>query len=68
VCVSDLCRREAEIEIPTGSLTSEASNLTCTCGSELKKVYSKPTFAKLSKAEGVERFRELVSEGLLGKR
>jgi hypothetical protein len=55
VCVSRICRREIEIEIPLGGRAGETSNPTCTCGAEMKKVYSPPVFQKLSKSQAIQR-------------
>jgi len=42
VCQSKACRREIEIEIPPPREAGKISNPRCTCGSEMKKPYSKP--------------------------
>ena len=56
VCLSENCRREIDIEVPPGSRAGEASNPACTCGAEMKKVYSAPVFEELSKTEAIQRF------------
>lgn len=62
VCVSTACRREAEIEIPLSDVDGQTSNPKCSyCGSEMKKVYTKPAFVKLSEAEAIQRFGDLLS-------
>jgi len=68
VCVSSLCRREVEIEIPPARPDSGTFHPICNCGSEMKKVYSKPSFLKLSMAEAMRRFGELVGEELSGNK
>ena len=55
VCQSWVCRRQAEIVMPAGSEGGQISNPRCTCGWEMKRVYSKPVFQKLSKAEAMKR-------------
>jgi hypothetical protein len=57
VCQSSVCRRQAEIAMPTGSEGGQISNPRCTCGWEMKRVYFKPVFQKLSKAEAMMRLR-----------
>jgi hypothetical protein len=49
VCQSSACRRE--IALQPGNGTGQISRPRCACGSEMKKVYSKPAFRKLSRAE-----------------
>ncbi len=49
VCQSATCRREVTLQTVNG--TGYIANPRCTCGSEMKKVYSKPAFRELSKAE-----------------
>ena len=49
VCQSATCRREATLQPSNG--TGQISNPQCTCGSEMKKIYTKPAFRELSKAE-----------------
>jgi hypothetical protein len=55
ICQSSACRRQGKIEIPAGLGGGKASNPKCTCGSEMKRVYSKPTVRELSKAEAMIR-------------
>ena len=56
VCLSEGCSREIDIEVPPRGRPGESSNPICTCGAEMKKVYSVPVFQKLSKSEAVQRF------------
>jgi hypothetical protein len=49
VCQSVVCRRE--IALQPGNGTGQIPNPRCTCGSEMKRVYSKPAIRELSKAE-----------------
>ena len=58
VCQSPVCRRQAKIAISTGSEGGKISNPRCTCGWEMKRVYFKPVFQKLSKAEAMMRLRD----------
>jgi len=58
VCQSSVCRRQAEIAMPVGSEGAPVSNPRCTCGCEMKRVYFKPVFQKLSKAEAMMRLRD----------
>jgi hypothetical protein len=58
VCQSSACRREAEIAMPAGSAGAQIPNPRCTCGWEMKRVYFKPVFQKLSKAEAMMRLRD----------
>jgi hypothetical protein len=58
VCQSSDCRRQAEIVIPAGSEGGQISNPRCTCGWEMKRVYFKPVFRKLSKAEAMMCLRD----------
>ena len=51
VCQSPACRRQFWIAIPTGSKREQISNRRCACGSEMKRVYFKPVFRELCKAE-----------------
>jgi hypothetical protein len=67
VCVSGLCRREANLEFPPVFADSEIVQPICNCGSVMKKVYSKPYFVKLSKGEAVERLSEFIGEVLSEK-
>jgi len=62
ICQSSACRRQVEIEIPTGGGAGQGLNLLCVCGSKMKKVYTKPVFQELSKAERILR---LGDSGLL---
>jgi len=59
VCQSSACRRQVEIATPTGSQGGgQISNPRCTCRSEMKRVYFKPVFRELSKAEAMMRLRD----------
>ena len=49
ICQNPACRKEFERSKDTGS--EENTNPRCSCGSETKKVYSKPMARKLSKTE-----------------
>ena len=49
ICQNLACRKEFERPKDPGS--EENTNLRCRCGSETKKVYSKPMARKLSKSE-----------------
>jgi hypothetical protein len=60
VCQSSACRRQVEMTIPAGWEGGQISNPRCTCGSEMKRVYFKPVFRELSKAEAMMRFRDSV--------
>ena len=51
VCQSAACRREIALE--PGNGTGRIANPRCTCGSEMKKVYTKPAIRELSKAEAL---------------
>jgi hypothetical protein len=51
VCQSAACRRE--ITLQPGNRTGRIANPRCTCGSEMKKVYTKPAIRELSKAEAL---------------
>jgi hypothetical protein len=62
VCVSSLCRREANIEFPPGCADLSSIQPICSCGSVMKKIYSKPSFMKLSKGEAAERLSEFIGE------
>jgi hypothetical protein len=55
VCQSSACRRQSKIEIPAGLEGRKTSKPRCTCGSEMKRVYSKPAVRELSKAEAMIR-------------
>jgi hypothetical protein len=44
VCQASTCRRQVEIEIPTGSGTGQVSHPRRACGSAMKKANSKPAF------------------------
>lgn len=56
VCQSATCRREIEIALQLGNGMGKVSKPRCTCGSEMKKVYTKPAFRELSEAEGLLLF------------
>jgi len=56
ICQSSVCRRQREMEIPIASERGQISNPGCVCGSEMKRVYSKPVVRELSKAEAAMRF------------
>jgi len=60
VCQSLVCHRQVEIAIPTGSEGGQISNPRCTCGSEMKRVYFKPVFRELPKAEAMIRLKDHV--------
>ena len=62
ICQSPACRRQVEIEIPAGGGAGQGLNPLCACGSKMKKVYAKPVFRELSKAERILR---LGDSGLL---
>ncbi len=62
ICQSSACRRQVEIEIPAGGGAGQGLNPLCACGSKMKKVYAKPVFRELSKAERILR---LGDSGLL---
>jgi hypothetical protein len=49
ICQNPSCRNE--FERPKDSGPEGNTNPRCTCGSEMKKVYSKPMARKLSKSE-----------------
>ena len=49
VCPSETCGKQ--IEIPGAQKSERKGNPKCVCGSEMKKVYEKPTVRKLSSAE-----------------
>jgi hypothetical protein len=51
VCQAATCRREIALLPANG--TGQISKPRCTCGSEMKKVYSKPVFRELIKAEAL---------------
>jgi hypothetical protein len=55
ICQSSVCRRQREMEIPIASERGQISNPRCICGSEMKRVYSKPVVRELSKAEAAMR-------------
>ncbi len=55
ICQSSVCRRQREMEIPIPSEGGPISNPRCICGSEMKRVYSKPVVRELSKAEAAMR-------------
>jgi hypothetical protein len=55
VCQSSSCRRQVVVEARAGGATGQVSNPGCTCGSEMKRVYSKPAFRILSKEEVEQR-------------
>jgi hypothetical protein len=55
VCQSSACRRESEIAIPTSGGTEQGSNPRCTCGTEMKRVYSKPAVRELFEAEAIQQ-------------
>ena len=58
VCQSVTCRREIEIAFQPSNGTRQISNPRCTCGTEMKKVYTKPAVRELSKAEAQIHFDE----------
>jgi hypothetical protein len=49
ICQSTTCRRR--IEWSPGQRHGENSNPSCSCGSEMKKVYSEPVLRQLSRVE-----------------
>jgi hypothetical protein len=51
-CQNPNCRDEIEMMTNSGE---EDSNLRCHCGAKVKKVYSKPVFRELSRAEAITR-------------
>ena len=51
VCQSAACRREIKLQPSNG--TGQISKPRCTCGSEMRKAYSKPAFRELSEAEAL---------------
>jgi hypothetical protein len=63
VCQSTTCRREIEIEIPSGQ--EGQGNPKCVCGSEMKKVYKPPTLTNLSKAEAMQILKKSDPTNLL---
>jgi hypothetical protein len=67
VCQSSTCRRQLEIEIPTGNGTGQVSHPRCACGSEMKKAYSKAAFRILSKEEAVLRLDAYEPPKISGK-
>ena len=54
VCQSAACCRGIEIALPPANGTGHISDPRCTCGSETKKVYSKPVFRELSEVEALQ--------------
>jgi len=60
VCQSSACRRQVKIAISTSSGRAPISNPRCSCGSEMKRIYVKPTFRKLSKADAITRLKDGV--------
>lgn len=63
VCVSATCRREIEIELSHGVL--DENSKVCSCGAEMKKVYTAPAFRKLSEAEAQRFFADCIKAGTL---
>jgi hypothetical protein len=53
VCQSPACRGEMALEHGNG--TGQISKPRCTCVSEMKKAYTKPSFREFSDAEGLVR-------------
>ena len=51
VCQSAACRREVTLQPVNG--TGCITNPRCTCGSEMRRAYSKPLFRELSRAEAL---------------
>ena len=56
-CQNPECRDEIEV---TKSSSGEESNPRCRCGGEMKKVYSKPVFRELSRAEAIARVGDIA--------
>jgi hypothetical protein len=67
VCQSPTCRRQAHIEIGTSKEMRKVSSPRCTCGSEMKRVYSAPVVRELSKEEGALRFGDIDPPKSAGK-
>ena len=55
---STACRRETAL--PPANGAGQISNTRCACGSETKKVYSKPVIRELSEVEALQ----LLGEGV----
>jgi hypothetical protein len=53
VCQSSDCRRNIEIALPPNETPEKFSNPRCTCGSEMKRAYSKFLLRELSKKEAM---------------
>jgi hypothetical protein len=55
VCQSASCGLEIEVEPspPSGGISELSGNPRCSCGSETKRVYSKPVLRELSRAEAI---------------
>ena len=51
ICVSEACHREVEVQIQPSDMARQLPSPTCTCGGAMKKVYSTPTFRRLSEDE-----------------
>lgn len=51
VCQSAACRRE--ITVQAGDGAGQILRPRCTCGSEMKKVYTKPAVREVSEAEAL---------------
>jgi len=58
ICQSSACRRQVKIAIPTSSGRIQISNPRCSCGSEMKRVYFKPTFRELSKDDAIMHLKD----------
>jgi hypothetical protein len=67
VCLASTCRRQVEIEIPTGSGTGQVSHPRRAFGSAMKKANSKPAFRILSKEEAVQRLGDYRPQKSSGK-
>ena len=60
VCQSLACRRQVEIEVPTGNGVGDALEMLCICGLEMERSIRSLSFRKLSRAEGILRLGDSV--------
>lgn len=51
VCVSEVCRREVEVQVAPADMARKISSPTCACGGAMKRVYTTPTIRKLSQGD-----------------
>jgi hypothetical protein len=67
VCVSQISRRETEIESPRGDSIEVDPSPMCACGTNIKMIYTTPALRRLSKVEA-SQYLDSILETIVSRR